>query len=157
MMMNSAPTASRTRRPARVPMSTIACASSRPASGVVLKDPATTESIGEQTITGGCLAITAFEGSAAHTESRHAETAAVLAARSYLAQKDTRNASRLLQKAWGAQPHPSLAAAYAEIVPDETPAARLARFSRLIAKSPDHEESRLLKAELAKGEAEHGH
>jgi alkyldihydroxyacetonephosphate synthase len=41
---------------------------------------ATTESIGEQRITGGCLAITVFEGSAAHTESRHAETRAVLAA-----------------------------------------------------------------------------
>lgn len=41
---------------------------------------ATTESIGEQTITGGCLAITAFEGTAAHTESRHAETAALLRA-----------------------------------------------------------------------------
>ena len=41
---------------------------------------ATTESIGEQSVTGGCLAITAFEGSAAHTESRHAETRAVLAA-----------------------------------------------------------------------------
>src|SRR5215213_2868273 len=41
---------------------------------------ATTETIGEQTVTGGCLAITAFEGTAAHTESRHAETRAVLAA-----------------------------------------------------------------------------
>lgn len=41
---------------------------------------ATTESIGEQSITGGCLAITVFEGSAAHTASRHAETAAVLTA-----------------------------------------------------------------------------
>ena len=41
---------------------------------------ATTESIGEQQITGGCLAITVFEGTAAHTESRHAETRAVLAA-----------------------------------------------------------------------------
>lgn len=41
---------------------------------------ATTESIGEQTITGGCLAITLFEGSAAHTESRHDETRALLAA-----------------------------------------------------------------------------
>jgi alkyldihydroxyacetonephosphate synthase len=41
---------------------------------------ATTESIGEQSITGGCLAITAFEGTAAHTESRHAETRAVLEA-----------------------------------------------------------------------------
>ena len=41
---------------------------------------ATTESIGEGSITGGCLAITAFEGTAAHTESRHAETREVLAA-----------------------------------------------------------------------------
>ena len=41
---------------------------------------ATTESIGEQTITGGCLAITVFEGTEAHTESRHAETRAVLEA-----------------------------------------------------------------------------
>jgi alkyldihydroxyacetonephosphate synthase len=39
---------------------------------------ATSEAIGEQSITGGCLAITAFEGTAAHTESRHAETRAVL-------------------------------------------------------------------------------
>ena len=39
---------------------------------------ATTESIGEEQITGGCLAITAFEGSQAHVESRHAETRAVL-------------------------------------------------------------------------------
>jgi alkyldihydroxyacetonephosphate synthase len=41
---------------------------------------ATTETIGEQRVTGGCLAITAFEGTAAHTESRHAETRAVLEA-----------------------------------------------------------------------------
>ncbi|BBZ59915.1 FAD-binding oxidoreductase [Mycolicibacterium monacense] len=39
---------------------------------------ATTEAIGEQTITGGCLAVTVFEGSAAHAESRHAETRALL-------------------------------------------------------------------------------
>ncbi|MDT5326423.1 MAG: alkyldihydroxyacetonephosphate synthase [Mycobacterium sp.] len=41
---------------------------------------ATTETIGEQSVTGGCLAITTFEGTAAHTESRHAETRAVLEA-----------------------------------------------------------------------------
>ncbi|BBZ76576.1 flavoprotein [Mycolicibacterium anyangense] len=41
---------------------------------------ATTGSIGEQTITGGCLGITVFEGSAEHAESRHAETRAVLEA-----------------------------------------------------------------------------
>ncbi|MGE2715928.1 FAD-binding oxidoreductase [Mycolicibacterium litorale] len=41
---------------------------------------ATTEAIGEQTITGGCLAVTVFEGTAAHADSRHAETRAVLRA-----------------------------------------------------------------------------
>src|ERR1700739_4897128 len=41
---------------------------------------ATTEAIGESQITGGCLAITVFEGTAAHTESRHAETRELMAA-----------------------------------------------------------------------------
>ncbi len=39
---------------------------------------ATTESIGEQQVTGGCLAITVFEGTEAHVASRHSETRAVL-------------------------------------------------------------------------------
>jgi alkyldihydroxyacetonephosphate synthase len=42
---------------------------------------ATTESIGEQQITGGCLAVTVFEGTEAHVESRHAETRALLEAK----------------------------------------------------------------------------
>jgi len=41
---------------------------------------ATTESIGENQITGGCLAITVFEGTVAHAESRYAETRAVMEA-----------------------------------------------------------------------------
>ena len=41
---------------------------------------ATTHSIGEQSVTGGCLAITVFEGSVAHAETRHAETRALLEA-----------------------------------------------------------------------------
>jgi alkyldihydroxyacetonephosphate synthase len=41
---------------------------------------ATTEAIGDNQITGGCLAITVFEGTAAHAESRHAETHEVMAA-----------------------------------------------------------------------------
>lgn len=41
---------------------------------------ATTEAIGERQVTGGCLAITVFEGTQAHAESRHAETRALLAA-----------------------------------------------------------------------------
>ena len=39
---------------------------------------ATADSIGESSSTGGCLAITVFEGTAEHAESRHAETRAVL-------------------------------------------------------------------------------
>lgn len=40
---------------------------------------ATTEQIGEQQLTGGCLAITVFEGTEAHVASRHAETRELLA------------------------------------------------------------------------------
>ena len=40
-------------------------------------DLATTESIGEDQITGGCLAITVFEGTPGHAQSRHAETRAL--------------------------------------------------------------------------------
>lgn len=42
---------------------------------------ATTDNIGEQQVTGGCLAITAFEGTEAHVASRHAETRDLLAAK----------------------------------------------------------------------------
>jgi alkyldihydroxyacetonephosphate synthase len=41
---------------------------------------ATTEEIGQKSITGGCLAITVFEGTPAHADSRHAETRALLEA-----------------------------------------------------------------------------
>ena len=41
---------------------------------------ATADSIGEDSITGGCLAITVFEGTEEHVESRHAETRALLEA-----------------------------------------------------------------------------
>jgi HemY protein len=54
-----------------------------------------------------------------------------------------------LTTAWSANPHPDLAAAYAAIEPDETPAERRARFSKLTAAKPDDPESRLLLAELA--------
>ncbi len=74
--------------------------------------------------------------------------AAVLAARSYIAQKDFRNATRILEKAWSVRPHPDLAGAYAEIAPDENANTRLRRFESLIRKNPDHEQSRLLRTEL---------
>ncbi len=74
--------------------------------------------------------------------------AAVMAARSYIAQGNARYASRVLVKTWTAHPHPDLATAFAEIVPDETPDARLKRFRTLIKATPDHPESRMLMAEL---------
>lgn len=74
--------------------------------------------------------------------------AAAMAARSYIKQGKARNASRVLRKAWQAQPHPDLAAAFAEIQPDETPAERVKRFEQLTSIHPDNPESKLVKAEL---------
>lgn len=74
--------------------------------------------------------------------------AVVMAARSYIAEGKPKYAERLIRKAWDAQPHPDLAACYAALAPDETPAARVRRFESLLRLKPDHEESRLLKAEL---------
>ncbi len=74
--------------------------------------------------------------------------AAAMAARAYVAEGKQRYATRLLKKAWAAQPHPDLAAAFAEIQPDETPKARLKRFEALTKQKPDHPETKMLLAEL---------
>ncbi|MDA5556940.1 heme biosynthesis protein HemY [Shimia sp. MMG029] len=74
--------------------------------------------------------------------------AAVLAARSYIEKSKPRYATRLLKKAWDAQPHPDLAAAFAEIAPEETPEARIKRFGALVKNTADHDESKMLLAEL---------
>jgi HemY protein len=74
--------------------------------------------------------------------------AAVMAARGYLSDGNARYATRVLTKAWNAQPHPDIAAAFAEIVSDETPQARLKRFHALVKSTPDHPETKMLLAEL---------
>lgn len=74
--------------------------------------------------------------------------AAVLAAQSFIARKDRRNASKAIERTWKLSPHPALAAVYAEIVPDETPQQRLRRFETLTREAPDNPETRMLKAEL---------
>ena len=74
--------------------------------------------------------------------------AASMAARSYSQKGDKKNAIRVLKKAWEAKPHPDLAAAFAEIEPEETPVQRVKRFKTLTAIHPEHAESRLLLAEL---------
>ncbi len=84
----------------------------------------------------------------AHRLSPDLVPAAAMAARAYIANGDTRNATRVLKKAWEVSPHPDLAAAFAEIVPDETPVERLKRFRTLTGVSPGHDETRMLLAEL---------
>ena len=74
--------------------------------------------------------------------------AAVMAARSLIQQDKGRQAAKLLKKAWATQPHPDLAAAFAEIAPNETPEARIKRFAQLTRSNPDHPETRMLLAEL---------
>lgn len=80
--------------------------------------------------------------------SPHLVPAAVLAAQAYIEEGSKRYATRVVRKAWESQPHPDLAAAFAAIEPDETPAQRLKRFAKLFKLSPDHREVRLIEAEL---------
>ncbi|RBO53301.1 heme biosynthesis protein HemY [Rhodovulum sp. BSW8] len=75
--------------------------------------------------------------------------AAVMAARAYHAQGREKQAVRVLRRAWEAQPHPDIAAAFAELVPDETPQDRILRFGQLTDVRPDDPETRMLTAELA--------
>lgn len=74
--------------------------------------------------------------------------AAVMAARSYIEQDNKRYATRVLKKAWEARPHPDLAAAFAEIEPEESAEARLKRFAVLTKIHADDPETKMLQAEL---------
>ena len=85
---------------------------------------------------------------AANRQSPDLIPAATMAARSYLEKNDKRNAGRVLKKAWEAKPHPDIAAAFAEIEPEETAAERLKRFKLLTGIHPDDPETMQLLAEL---------
>ena len=74
--------------------------------------------------------------------------AAVMAARSYIKQGKPKLATRLLKKAWETQTHPDLAAAFAEIEPNETPSQRIKRFTVLTKAVPADPETKMLLAEL---------
>ena len=74
--------------------------------------------------------------------------AATMAARSYMDKGDKKSATRVLKKAWEAKRHPDIAAAFAEIEPEETPTARIKRFRTLTAIHPEDPETQQLLAEL---------
>ncbi|MDD9979356.1 MAG: tetratricopeptide repeat protein [Boseongicola sp.] len=85
---------------------------------------------------------------AANQKSPDLVPAAVMASDSYVAQGRPRYATRVIRKAWDAAPHPDLAAAFARIQPDETPAERIKRFRVLTARHADNAETKMLLAEL---------
>jgi HemY protein len=73
--------------------------------------------------------------------------AAVMAARAQIARGYTRQAVKIVKKAWKLQPHPQLAQVYAELEPGETPSNRAKRFEKLLTLE-EHDEARLTRAEL---------
>jgi HemY protein len=62
--------------------------------------------------------------------------AAAMAARMLGEAGDLRRASRIIEAAWAANPHPDLAAAYAHLRPGDSARERLARIQTLAAKAP---------------------
>lgn len=75
--------------------------------------------------------------------------AAALAATLHAEAGEGRTAAKIVRKAWASAPHPDLAAAFARIEPDETPAARQRRFAQLLKIRPEDPETRMVAAELA--------
>jgi HemY protein len=75
--------------------------------------------------------------------------AAELAARLLSESGELRRASRIVERAWLANPHPDLAEAYAHLRPGDSARERLARVQALAQKMPGHVESALAVARAA--------
>ena len=75
--------------------------------------------------------------------------AAAMAARLMGAAGELRRGSRIIEKAWEANPHPDLADAYAHLRPGNSARERLARVQALEQKAPGHPESALAVAQAA--------
>jgi HemY protein len=75
--------------------------------------------------------------------------AAAMAARLLAAEGKGERAAAILEEAWENGPHPALAHAYRDLVPDETHDARAARMLALADKRRDSRESKIIVAELA--------
>ncbi|MBX6327375.1 MAG: heme biosynthesis protein HemY [Pseudolabrys sp.] len=75
--------------------------------------------------------------------------AAVMAGRRLAEAGETRKARRILENAWRAEPHPDIAAAYADLRLGDSARERLARMQKLAAMRPDHLEAALAVARAA--------
>jgi HemY protein len=85
---------------------------------------------------------------AANRQSPDLIPAAVMASDAYVEQGKPKYAARVIRKAWEVAPHPDLAAAFARIAPDESPADRVKRFAVLTNMHRDNPETVMLNAEL---------
>lgn len=75
--------------------------------------------------------------------------AAITAARVHQHRGSPRAAQRTLLKTWKIAPHPDIAAAFAALEPNESPADRRKRFDPLLKAHPENPETKMLRAELA--------
>lgn len=82
--------------------------------------------------------------------------AAELAARLLVERGDLKKASRMIEAAWVANPHPDLADTYAHLRPGESARERLARVQALAQKVPDSIESAIAVARAATDAQEFG-
>ena len=85
---------------------------------------------------------------AANRQSPDLVPAAAMASDAYVEQGKPKYATRVIRKAWEVAPHPDLAAAFARIAPDESPADRVKRFTVLTNMHRDDPETHMLNAEL---------
>ncbi|MCE2523153.1 MAG: heme biosynthesis protein HemY [Rhodobacteraceae bacterium] len=74
--------------------------------------------------------------------------AAVMASRIKCGHGDRKAATRIVRNAWNQAAHPDLAAAFAEIEPDETTSARRGRFAKLLGKKRNDPEARMIMSEI---------
>jgi HemY protein len=75
--------------------------------------------------------------------------ASALAARLLGAAGERRKAARIIERAWHANPHPDLAAAYVALRPGDSARQRLSRVEMLVAKGPTDAEAALAVARAA--------
>jgi HemY protein len=75
--------------------------------------------------------------------------AAVAAARLQAQAGRLERAEVVLLRSWKTRPHPAIALAYRDLRTGESPAERAERMARLIARNPDHRESRIQAVERA--------
>ena len=62
---------------------------------------------------------------------------------------ETKQASKLLEKAWAKAPHPALSLAYRDIYSDSSAREQMKRYAALIKQNPNHRESSILQVEAA--------